>query len=478
MPVPRITSLQFEALLAGDINRRDTTVDTTMGPVKDLVIRPVSRVLEAQNERVRNLYNVMTLQNVTVLDPTDVEAFVETEQVFKSNGTPAFVTLTFSRASKPTVDLPIPANFPVGTEVDTATGASVTFITLEPATLVAASAGSYFNAATNRYELNVQAASVTTGPSAKVGKNRVTRPLISLPGFDAVTNKEEARGGLAPETNEQLAERYYLRIRGTEIGTPTGLARYARQTFGNIQDTYVVYGNDPDLVRADSDAGAVDCWVLGSSWITTTMTVPFPGRLVLIPFDIQPGVSVVSVSSGASFTENTDFIYVSDAGIYARSTRGQDGIRFLATGAAPAIGDPLTITYIYDNLIVALQAYFGTADYKETGRDELFRRGIEVPLSIQGQLKVRSGNPTTVLQTAVQALLDFINGSPTQSGFKLGQDVERFDLDAVLSRIPGIDNMVYTVLDRIPGTAVNDVVAIASNEYARLSVANLAITLM
>ena len=477
MPVPRITSLQFEALLASDINRRDTTVDTTMGPVKDLVIRPTARVLEAQNERIRSLYQVLTLQNVSSLDPVDVEAFVETEQVFKSAGTPAFITLTFSRASKPQADLPIPPNFPVGTEVDTATGISVTFITLEPATLVAASAGSYFNTTTNRYELNVPAASVTTGPSTKIGKNRATHPLIALPGFDDVTNKEEARGGLAVETNEMLAERYYLRIRGTEIGTPAGLARYARQTFGNVQDTYVVFGNDADLTRADSDAGAVDLWVLGSSPITTTMTVPFPGKLVLIPFDIQPGISVVSVSSGVGFTENVDFVYVSDTGIYSRSTRGQDGIRFLATGAAPAIGDPVNITYTYDNLIVALQAYFGTEDYKETGRDELFRRGIEVPLSIQGQLKVRSGNPTTVLSTATQALLDLINGSTTQAGYKLGQGVERFDLDAVLSRIPGIDNMIYTVLDRAPGTSVGDV-AIASKEYARLSVANLAITLL
>lgn len=477
MPVPRITSLQFEALLAGDINRRDSTVDTTMGPVKDIVIRPVSRVLEAQNERIRSLYQVMTLQNVAGLDPTDVEAFVETEQVFKSSGTPAFITLTFSRASKPTVDLPIPPNFPVGTEVDTATGVSVTFITLAPATLVAASAGSYFNSTTNRYELNVQAASITTGPNTRIGKGRAIRPLVPLPGFDAVTNKAEARGGLAAETNEMLAERYYLRIKGTEIGTPAGLARYARQTFGNIQDTYVVFGNDPDLTRADSDAGAVDLWILGTSPITSTMTVPFPGKLVLIPFDTQPGISVVSVSSGVGFTENTDFVYVSDAGIYSRSTRGQDGIRFLATGAAPAVGDPVSITYIYDNLIGALQAYFGTEDFKETGRDELFRRGIEVPLSIQGQLKVRSGNPSTVLSNATQALLDFINGSPTQAGYKLGQGVERFDLDGVLSRIPGVDNMIYTVLDRAPGTAVGDV-AIASNEYARLSSANLAITLL
>lgn len=471
MPVPRITSLQFEALLAGGINRRDSSVDTTMGPIKDFAIRPSARVFEAQNERVRSLYQVLSLQNVATLDPADVQAFVETEQVYRSDGTPAFVTLTFSRASRPSVDIPIPANYPVSTEVDTATGSSVTFVTLEAATLVAASAGSYFNASTNRYELNVPAASVTRGPTTKVGKNRVKRPLLPLQGFDAVTNKEESRGGLAPETNADLAERYYLRIKGTEIGPPAGLARYVRQTFGNVQDTYVVSGNDPDLVRANYDAGAVDVWVLGSSLITATMTVPFPGALVLIPFSLQPGVSVSAVSSGVSFTKNVDFVYVSDTGIYSRSTRGRDGIRFLPTGAAPAIGDPLSITYTYDNLIVALQSYFGTVDFKETGRNELFRRGYEVPLTLQGQLKVRSGNPTAVLSTVREALLDEINS------YKLNQPVERFDLDALLGRITGVDNLIYTVLDRIPGSGVGDV-PIRANEYARLASSNLAITLI
>jgi hypothetical protein len=150
---------------------------------------------------------------------------------------------------------------------------------------------------------------------------------------------------------------------------------------------------------------------------------------------------------------------------------------FLGTGTVPTIGDTLTITYSYDNLIAALQSYFGTVDLKETGRDELFRRGVEVQIAIQGQLKVRSGNPTTVLANVTQALMEALNGSTTQSGYRLGQGVERFDLDAVLSRIAGVDNFTYSLLARAGQAGTSDI-PIAKKEYARLLSANLAITLV
>jgi len=477
MPVSKITSTQFEQQLADDIGVRDSTVDTVVGPVRDFVIRAPSRVFEAQNERIRALFQLLALQNVNTLDPTDIDAFVFNEQVLRSTGTPSFITLTFSRVATPQFDLTIPANFPVGTDSDPDTGVQTTFVTLEAVTLFAATAGAYFNGVTNRYELNVTAASVTSGQSTSVGRNRVTKPLRPLLGFDSVTNKELSQGGLAAEINQQVADRYFLRIQGTEIGTPAGLSRYVRQTFGNVQDLLVVQGNDPFLTRAAVDAGAVDVWILGASPIQRTITVSFPGRLVLIPFDRQPGISVQSVQAGPIFVQNVDYTYVSDTGINSRSVRGQDGIVFLATGSAPAIGTPTTITFTYDNLIVALQSFFGGVEYKESGRDELFRRGIQVDIAIQAQLRVNAGNPTVVLAQVTQAILDFINGSTVQRGYGLGQDVEEFDIDGVLSRIPGVDNFIFLLLAPVGSTGVADI-PIASNQYARISLANLAITLI
>jgi hypothetical protein len=476
MAVVRITASQFATNLAQDINLRDSTEDTTLGPIVDIVIRPTSRVLEAQNERIRALFQLITLSNVQLLDPNDLAAYVFTEEVIPSQGTVAFTTLTFSRAAAPLTDLPIPANFPVATIVDPATGVQITFVTLSAATLVAANAPAYFNGLTQRYELNIVAASITTGQSTQVGPNSITVPLRPLVGFDSVTNNAQTTGGLPAETNQQVADRYSLRTKGTEIGTPQGLSRYIFQTFGNVQDLFVVYGNNPFLTRASTDAGAVDIWIQGSSPVTATMTVAFPGRLVLIPFANQPGISVQSVISGATFTPNVDYVYVADTGIYSGSTRGQDGIMFTATGVAPALGASVTINYTFDNLIAALQAFFNGVEYYETGSNRLFRRGLQLQIAIQGTLTVNAGNPTIVQAQVIQTLLNYINGSLTQSPLGLGQIVEEFQLDLQLGLVPGVGNFTFQLLAPVGHIGVADI-PVQPNQYAVLSPANLAVAL-
>src|SRR5579872_3546217 len=397
MPVPRITAAQFAKSLAQDITQRNTAWDTDIGPVRDIVIRAPSRTFEAQNERIRALFQLITLQGVANLDANDLAAFVFTEEVIPSNGTPSFVNLTFRRKLTPTVDLPVPANFPVGTIVDPTTGQQTTFVTLSPQTLTAATASAFYNGATGFYELPITAASITTGQSTAVAPNTVTQPQRPLIGFDSVTNYGNSNGGLPAETNQDVADRYSLRVKGTEIGTPQGLSRYIFQNFGNVQDLFLVYGNSPFLTRNAVDAGAVDIWIQGSSPIQTTMVVPFPGRLVLIPFNNQPGISVSTVQSGPTFLQNVDYVYVQDTGIFSGSTKGQDGIVFTAIGAVPNVGDPVTITFTYDNLIAALQAFFTGVEYYETGSDRLFRKGIAVQIAIQGQLHVNAGSASAVL---------------------------------------------------------------------------------
>jgi len=476
MPVPRITSEQFDALISADINARNSQFDTTMGPIKDTVIRPVSRVFEAQNERIRYVFQLLSFQRPNELNPNDVDAFTFTEQVIRSAGTAGFTDLVFFRRTAPLTDYTVPVGFPVATQNDPTTGVSITYVTLQPQTMFAATAGAYFNGTTNRYELRVPSASVTVGSGTAVGTGTLIRPLRPLVGFDGVTNDGEVRGGLPAESNSDVANRYFKRIQGTEIGTPAGLDRYVRQNFGNVEDLNIIYGNNPTLTRANTDAGAVDVYVLGQSLLSRTNVLPFPGRLVKMFLDRDPVVSIVLVSSGANFTEGIDFEFVPDTGINQGSTRAQDAIRFLATGGAPAIGAPVTISFLYDSLIVALQSFFTTSEYYETGRDALFKRGILVNIALQGQLTVNAGNPPDVLTVVTQTILDFINGGPVTPGYKLGQDVEEFDITAVISRIPGVDNFVYTLLAPVGQTGVNDI-PIADNEYARLSPSNLAITL-
>ena len=477
MPIPRITAAQFEQRIAASIRLRDASADTAYGPIKDWHVRPQAAIHETQHELFRQLYQLLTGLDLNTL-PTDwVDDFAASEQVIRGSGTSSFVTLVFSRSSKPSADVLIPANFPVATEADPITGIQITYVTLQAATLFAATADTLFNPETGKYELSIPAASVNTGTTTRVARNRVKRPLRPLIGFDSVTNPLESTGGLPPESNQDLGDRRLLRIAGTEIATPTGVSRYVRQVFGNVQDAYVVFGNDPFLTRADSDAGAVDVWVLGQSFLTRTVTVPFPGKLVPIVLDRQPVVEIVAVSSGVTFTQGIDYEFTEDSSNVSRSTRGFDAVTFLAAGAAPAVGDLVTITFRYDNLVVALQSLFNQPEYKSLGSDNLFRSAERIDISISGNLKVASGDPNQVLLNAQQAILDTINGTDTFRGYRLNQDVEQFDLAAILSRVGGIDNFVFTLLARVGDIGVADI-PINPNQYARLSTANLSLTLI
>ena len=476
MSVPKISSSAFETQLKQAINSRDTTVDTDIGPVKDWVVSPVARVFEGQNERIRQLYQLLALQRPNELDPSDIDAFVFNEQVIRSPGSPGFVDLVFYRKTLPSANLPIPANFPVATDPDPTTGAQVVYVTLTSLQLLVATAGAYFNGVTGRYELRIPAKSLIIGDTAGVTKNRLVRPLRPLPGFDGVVNDQDSNSSNPAETNVDVANRYFLRIRGTEIGTPAGIARNVLQTFGTVEDIKVIFGNDPALTRADVDAGAVDAYIVGQTPLSITETIPFPGRLNLMVLGNQPLVAVSAVSSGPTFTAGLDYDVVPDTGIYSGSTRGKDGIRFRATGGAPAIGDPVNITYTYDTLIVALQAFFNTVEFFETGRDLLFRRGLLVQAAIQGVLTVSAGDPNTVLAVVTQTILDYINGSTVQKGLELGNSLEEFNIDAQLSRIPGVGNFTYNLLARLGSTGVQDITA-AELEYIRLDPANLSISL-
>jgi hypothetical protein len=476
MPFQRITAQQFEAKLKAAIRKRDASADVTVGPIMDWAIRPQAAVLEGQQDEIRKLFNLLSMQNLNQLDPVDVDAFVSNERVFRSTGSAAFTTLTFARASKPASDLTVAANFPVATENDASTGKSVTFLTQQTATMLAASADAYFNPDTGRYELNISAASLNSGPSTKVGRLRVNKPLRPLPGFDSVTNKAESTGGLAAESNTILGDRYLLRIAGTDLSTKAGQDRLVRQVFSNVESVLVINGNNAALLRADTDAGAIDIYILGSSILDRTVTTAFPGKLNPIILDRQPATEVISVTSGITYVQGIDYDFIQDSTTVARSVRGKDAIVFRADGSAPAFGDPITISYRYDNLIIALQSLFGQPAYESQAADVLFKAATKIEVALSIQIKITGGDPDVILQGARDALLGYFNGTDSYRGLAQGASVERFDLDGILSRLGGIDNATYTLLARAGGSGVNDL-PMLPNEYARLSVANLNITL-
>lgn len=474
MPVEKITATEFGNQIASGINDRDVTLDTRVGPIRDVIIDPISAVLENQNDRTVYLNNLLSLRNADTLVPDDVDDIVFNENMVRWSGSRAITTLTFSRTRAPTVDLTIPINFPISTRINPTTGSSVIFRTIETRTMYAASASAYYNATTGKYELEVSSASVVKGATATVGAYTIVVPRRPLDDFDEVFNVSATTSGRSVETNSELATRYLLHVEGSQLATPQGLKSFLLDNISSVEDAYVVYGNNEYLTRDDTDAGAVDVWVLGSVPATRTYVTLYNGTYTLNAVDFQPLISVTTVSSvatGLTYTEGTDYNVETGVGEYSYSNLGQDGIRWIPGGGHPDIGDDVVIEYQYNSLINILDSYFKQPQFYGLGSDKLYRWGQIVYLEIDANLKIKAGSPAEVLRTVRNTVISYIND------LKLGDDVEEFDIDALVGKIYGVDNWTYNQLSIKGGSGVQDV-TIYPYQYPRILSSDFVINLV
>lgn len=477
MPIQKITAAQFREQLRQGITARTVSHDVGYGPIRDIVIDPVAAVLEQQNDRIRAVSLLLSLQDPGNLSEVDLDGLVFNEGLRRIEGARSTATLTFSTSN---VDpsgpnLVVQRGFPVATTPDTSTGETVTFVTTEERTLVAANRNSYFNVETQRYELTVPAQATTAGASTRVGASRIRRTLRPLVGFDTVTNRTAALGGRDRETNAELIDRYLLAILGTDLSTPTGVEKFALDQFPDVTDVLVVFGNNSLLTRTVDNAGAVDAYIVGDSILERTENIEYLGVGQLLRVSFPPVRAVTSVTSGATtYVEGSDFEVVLDASGNAGSTRAVEGIRFLPTvSSAPTVGAAVSVTYRQNNLIRTIQATLDQRDNYVLGRDLLIREGVQVSIVLEAQLRVRSGfSPVSVESAVTSALNEYIND------LKLGDDVEGSDLQGVVRRVSGVDNFIITRLVRDPAATGTSDVSIGVNEYPRIASADLTLTLI
>lgn len=476
MPVEKITAAQFRDQLRTGITERTTSHDVGFGPIRDIVIDPVATVLEQQNDRIRAVSLLISLEDPDNLSEEDLDSIVFNEGLRRIDGSRASATLTFSTplVDPAGPDLVVQRGFPVATTPDTNTNETVTFVTTEARTLPAAQRQSFFNINTQRYELSIPAEATVEGSVGRVGATRIRRPLRPLVGFDDVTNNSAADGGLDRETNAELINRYLLAILGRDLSTPTGIEKFTRDNFPDVADVVVVFGNNPLLTRADP--GAVDTYIVGDQFVARTENLEFLGVNQLLQISFPPLNVVTSVTSGATtYVEGTDFEVVFDTGANAGSTRATEGIRFLATATnpLPALGAAVTVSYTQNNLIAQLQATFEQDDVFVLGRDLLFKEGVQVNIILEARLRVTTGFSTTTVPSAVStAIQNFING------LGLGDNVEESDIQGVVRRISGVDNFLIDRLVRDPTATGAADVTINDNEFPDIATADLTITLI
>ncbi len=469
MAISRKTADEYAQEIKDAIISRNADYDTEVGPIPDLVITPMSNVLELQNERIRAVQQLLALINDGSFTEADLDDFIFNEQLVRLAGAKATATLTFSRATLPTSNITIKANFPTATLADETSGLAYTFLTLEDSTLVAANAASYFNNETQRYELSIAAEALVGAETANVGANRITRPLRPLVGFDSITNKLEATGGKDLETNSEAIERYFLSLMGTSPAVVAGIDKIIKNLFVSVIDSNVVFGNNPLNTRSAEDGGAVDVYIIGNTPVTTTETIVFPGVEQTIPLLKQP---INSIVAAGAFVQGTDFSLVKDESGNKNSVRAEDGIKWLMTGTPPAVGDPVSVTYTYNVLVTTLQDGFTTDDMNVPSRDILFKIADQIDVTLSANIKIRPGfTVTSVVDAVSTVILALINGN------ELGDDVEASDIQAVVRSFSSVDNFIITNLSAVGDTGTADI-AIEPNEYSRMAISDLILTVI
>lgn len=467
MPVPRITADQFATDLNTGIQDRNEGHDTEIGPIPDIVVQPPALVFENQNNRIREISQLILLDGQEDFNDVDVEAFVFNEFLIRNSGGRSSTTVVFSRATEPQSDITVQRNFPIGTDPDEETGETVVFVTTEQKILTFATVASFFNLETERYELEVAVQATTPGQIGEVSPGKINRPLRPLSGFDSVENRNRSSPASEREDNNQLLERYQISIVGSQLGVRNGLRLFIKSEFPDAGDVLVIFAGDPLIIRASEDSGAIDIFITGTQNATRQDTQEFVGLEQLIVLDNQPVNSIVSVPG---FILNTDYIFVKDTSGVSNSVRAQDGIKFIAGGSSPSVGSSFSVDYQQDILVSNIQDTLGDADNDVGGQDPLARRGTQVNITTTAALIVLPGFSFTTIQTAaINAIIAFINS------LGLGADVEASDLQAVVRAISGVDNFIFSILDKVGGTGNADVL-IDGSEFPKIQSGDITIT--
>lgn len=478
MPVQRVLAPTWEQSIADDIGNRDITVDTTFGPVRDIIARPVSKVADRMNQDVVHLSDILSLTNIEQFSVQELNDIAYNSQIIRGGGTASTAVVSLLSTSPPTSDVTIPINFPFSTEPDPQTGAVVFFAATQQAVYIAANANNFYDAAHRVYRLDIPVQCTTPGPNGNVGPNRIVKSQRAISGFQRITNFAGASPGTDQESNTDLADTLLIFNLGiNDISTPYGIGLETKRQFPGIIDYKVIFGSDTLLTRASVDAGATDVYIIGSTAVTNSDSFTYAGQPLVLRK--QPILSIISVTNGpTTYVLGTNYIFVPDLnGPYGGSPQGRDAIQFLPTSVLlPAIGDTVTVSYNYNSLISTIQNFFTSPRFFAIGRSLLYKQGQQTIVSVAGTLTVLPNfDANAVRANVVTAIINYVNS------LKLGIPLEEFNLITYLGQTVGsaggIDNFVLTTLNfqGLPG--VLPLVPATGAQYLRTTINDVVVTL-
>lgn len=406
------------------------------------------------------------------IETDDLLAYMSNYDVAPEGATYSEGTVTFFSNSAPTQDITIAD----GTVVRTNEYNPVEFAVQGTYIMYSAIAASYYNANTERWEIDCSAKALVAGSTSRAGADTVTKLASGISGIAGVTNEDPITGGEEAETAEEALERVIEKFEGRGLASTQGLTNYIKSYVTAVN---VVGANDPEMERDEGLGGMIDFYIIGETLTNTTDTVPITAEGLETGLNVnytstglilesQPVSSVISVIVNDEVIPTSYYELTVDTGILTKSSQSSDQISVTSTGLLAGFKfedeDTVEVNYLYNSLLSTIEADLNSTSNHYQNRDYLVREMTAVTVTVSMRMTVVSGQDFDTVSATVQTeVSSYINSLQTAGS------VEVADIVGVVKAVATVDNVDLTTLTITPSgggtsTAQGDIL-LDKNEY-------------
>lgn len=406
------------------------------------------------------------------IEDTDLINYMTNYGISQSSATYASGVITFYANAQPTQDVVIPS----GTIVKTQEATPVEFSVQGDYTMYFSIASSYFNANTQRYEINCAVKALAAGSSNKAGANTIVDMATAISGISGVTNANPITGGQDEESVTDALARVIQTFQGRGLGPTQGLINFIKPY---VEAVNVVGANDPEMVRDEGLGGAIDFYVIGESLITAVDTVTITSTGLSTGINVaytstgmillnQPVKTLLSVIVNGIVAYPTYYTLTLDTGILSKSTQASDMVTITSTGISNGFwfkaNDIVEVAYQYNSLLSTIEDDLNSVENHYQNRDYLLREMTAVTITVYMRIKETAGQDFDAVASDVETTVSsFINSIMN------GGSLELADVVGAAKAINTVDNIDLTTVSMTPTgggtkTAQGDIL-FNKNEY-------------
>jgi hypothetical protein len=445
----------WENELKRKISELNPDIDVEFGAVYDLIIRPMAQILSDIDIRMGYIESLLDASRWNELDDEEVELLAKNYGLVRRDGTKASCVVTFYAIRKPAGKVIIPEGFVVSTTD------GIKFLTTQRVEVLANEVDNYRNTVTGRYEFPVQVIAMESGMKGNVAQGTITVMSQGLRYIDGCVNKISASGGSEIESNAQLIDRIKGAVRGGYSSSTLDSLKYSLLVlFDSIADMSI------EKVSPVIE-GTVDVYYKGVELETVVEKTYWYGLDIYLKN--RPVREVVRVASGAvEYQQGVDWMFVKDVTSAWRGTdKARDRIVWISNNR-PGTGAEVTIEYVYNRLGKRLVDW---AKYDENRFIEpivMYREAVAVAVEMEADVRLYKGYGSATIESIKDVIYAYVN-----SDLMLGQSLEVADvIEIVMSKVKGIDNIVFRKFCRLGEDKVEDL-SIEKSQYFTVSRDNI-----